>query len=213
MFAGPVFADDASVAAPKSAVCEKEAKTLLQSLGAKGPWFAVAATDDWQQILRSPTAMIGTWIEWRSKKDLVEIAQVSSENQKLWTWKLGHCSSAQPNTPHFKMLEGRSGLNDQDLRQLISQKKKALVYIWSPSASLSVKYMQVFKDEAARRGLAWTPVQSKDLASVDLVFRGGLMHFPTSFIVQDGKISKRIIGAMEKNTIGPFFDDYLREMK
>lgn len=103
--------------------------------------------------------------------------------------------------------------NDVKFGKLIEDKSNSLIYLWSPKMIYSVKYMDQFKQAAARFGLDFIPVLDPmvsdeelkktvgkkfkypivRMGSVEILMREMTVHYPSTLVVYKGVVADPFI--------------------
>lgn len=217
---------------PTIAFCEREVFNNLKAANSLGQWQVIPPAHPDSEVYRTPTKLIGQWIELKINKDFIDLVQFSDKEMTSWKFKKQNCKpTPEKESKPFIVLDPK-GFTDAELIKIVSDKKTTMIYIWDPAAFHSVDKYPIFKAEALKRKYnilsllapnadeKWATSQTKKrgldletrrLSSLELIMRGGNLHYPTTFFVHDGKISKRLVGGLEQNNVSRFFDRFTKD--
>lgn len=208
--------------------CQQEFSNQLLLRGSEENWVEQAPAMQGGKTFRTPTIMLGTWLE--ASVDAVgnpRLFQVDA-NQTLQIDFSDQCQAQLKPAPglDFKKLNPDSlsdWYDDKQLAKTLSSKRAGLIYVWSPDMVYSAKHYKWFRDVAREMNLEFVPLldprckltqvdkmsieygipSSKlKLNSVELYMRNVTVHFPTAIIFKGGKLHETlIVGAMPRTQI------------
>lgn len=211
--------------------CEPEIFNNLKEASSLGQWQVIPPAHPNSEVFRTPSKVIGKWIELKITKDAIDLVHFTDKGMNSWTFKKQNCKPTSAKEDRVFITLDSKGFTDDDLVKVFPSKKTTMIYIWDPAAFHSVDKYLVFKTEAIKRKydiislLAphadenWAAAEIKKksldlntrrLSSLELIMRGGNLHYPSVFFIQDGKISKRLVGGLEKANVSRFFDTFTK---
>ena len=164
-----------------------------------------AATD--ATLLHWATSTLGTWVvELRGAHD-VSLRRVADGHVTHVVWSTD-CVPSSSETPGPSL--GAERFTDTDLRRLVAEQPRGLLYVWSPHMPLSIEGvalarmlaegrglpLTVLLDPAANETLArsiaethgWPPTTTIVADSTELRFRDVLVHAPTLQAYAGGRL-------------------------
>lgn len=162
---------------------------------------------DGGMVLHWPTSTLGTWVvEVRGPRG-ASLRRVADGHLTEITWS-ADCVTSTIDTPRHGSAAER--FTDAELRRLVAEQSRGLLYVWSPHMPLSVDGVGVAQIVAKRRGLPLTilldpaanaalarsviarhgwPLDSAIVAdSTELRFRDVLVHAPTIQAYAGGRL-------------------------
>ncbi len=195
--------------------CASEMREVIKEWGAQENWQTRG-----DLIYYTPCVTFGDWvlIAKDKKNETIIKANEQTEIQIAFDNKCQRQMKVlQKKAPHFELL------NDQDLKKLVENKKKGIIYIWSRQMPLSIKGIaEITKaaKEAHLEIILITDTRSK-ISSLDkkilsnslvvdsfeLMMRNGSLHYPSVFAFQDGQIKNKVKFGYEKK------NGYLQDFK
>lgn len=214
----------ASLPSELSAIkCRFDIEKVVKAAGSKDKWFRTIDPASNVMSFRSPTSEIGRWIEVQSHPDPY-VFVFDNKKTKVKQFSGHNCTPLNVSDVRPLKIADIKGdkLTDKDIQKHAESKKKFLYYTWSPSMTYSVKEMHVFKKVAAKLGMEFVPVldpfesmknaqkvikdfnldiKARKIGSIELYMREGMNHYPSSFVMIDGKISRLLFGVMDEVTL------------
>ena len=201
--------------------CREAVESLVQEVGGHAQWTRglVAGTD---RAYRTP----GRWREWLEVRfgEKITANHFKAGQVRILEWDKSTCkrklvSGFQTLENFQKEFSSPRSFKDEDLKALLDSRKDYLIYLWSPGAVYSVDFMRDFAEQAKKEGLHFVPIlgdasfagalvqnaikksgvsqDSKVIASFELLLREGLVHFPSTYLISKGRISRTpITGVM-----------------
>lgn len=163
--------------------CGAAADSLARAWGQRGPWRNLSPYPVPRRA--APTDRIGVWLEeWRPESGGLELKRVTAATTDIARFGEQTCEytlSARERT--FGDADAGSWTDDS-LRALVTGGREGLIYVWSPRMPLSKLGIREAQRAAARLGVPLTVVVAEDfgvrpLASLDIVYRNGTVHYPT----------------------------------
>ncbi len=195
--------------------CESQIDEKLKELQSKNEWVRVVDSRPNHKTYRSPTNLLGEWVEVIAG-DSPAVYHITPKGIREFGWNLKNCeinkSTVFEEDKNYINISGPT-FTDADLKTLIDQKESAIVYTYSPRMAYSLKYMNELAEAAESLGFKFIPVlestyKTSDVtksfsnkkhykiqksASVEILMRQMLTHFPSSLIVYNGLILEPII--------------------
>ena len=214
--------------------CFLSATELIKDWYVSKEWIKRPIDFDGGNTYVSPTDKTGTWVEISFYPNkTIEMMRISHDAQLVISWKSENCepivrtvkldSSATP--------KKESLFTDNDLDQLLS-KKDVLIYAWSPHMPISYEGFAIAKNVAKKNDLAFLPLLDpeanekavekaaqkyklpkeslKRIQSIELVYRGMLLHFPTILLIRNGKFSSLYPGLPLNEQV---LDEFVKEFQ
>lgn len=218
---------------PQVDFCEPEIYKNLKDTNSLAQWNFIPPIHPDDKVYRTPTKQIGKWVELKIKKSEIIVIHFTANEAFSWSFSKQNCKPTQVKETKTMAELDAKGFNDKDLEKIITEKNKTMIYIWDPAAFHSVNSYLIYKTEAQKRGYKvlsllaptadekWANEEIKSkkldlnkqrLSSIELIMRGGNLHYPSVFFIKDGKISKRLMGGLEKNNISRFFDTFTKDL-
>lgn len=226
-----------------SFACKKQVEAKLQKFFPKdqpqwrkvlGPAYDVTA-------FRSPTENVGEWIEMHvPDKGTPDFTFVSAKANVYHSWNAKNCKAKEVKEKGFTFFTPEKNpqgelFTDKSLANLLAGNKKGLIYIWSPRMVYSVTEFRNFRDVAKKKGWEFIALldpqvsdsdakaaaskyqleyQGRRLASVDLYMREGLLHYPSVYVYNNGKLHPdRLIGVLTQKDLGDLAEQKMGELK
>jgi hypothetical protein len=145
--------------------CKSEVQTELTKLfvGKDPAWDRTADPSFDTQAFRTPMSKVGEWYELQiTEKGLPKLLFYSSAKTSTWTWNKT-CKAANtkgPGLEFFKPVAGSKSeaYGDADLAKLMSEKRTAMIYVWSPRMVYSVTEFTRVRALAEKRKMEFIPV-------------------------------------------------------
>lgn len=203
--------------------CRKQIEKVLTKVGSRDRW--VRTVDPQKNVFayRSRTRELAKWVEIQSFPNPY-LFIYETKKTRVYQWdKTGCTVMSDTDAPALNILSGKkNSFTDKSIEMLLAKDKRAMIYIWSPTMVYSMKEMHVFKKVAESSGLEFIPVIGsyssveeakkyfapykleipyQKLNSLELYMREGAIHFPSTFIVANKRISARIFGAMPEEEL------------
>ncbi len=195
--------------------CEAQIDEKLKELNSKNDWTRVVDSKPNHKTYRSPTNNVGEWVEIVAG-EMPSVYQVTPRGIREFGWNLKTCelnkATAFEIESTFINISGPT-FKDSDLKRIIEQKDRAIIYTFSPRMVYSIKYMDEMSDMAESLGYKFIPVleptykignlgrkfpnvknfKIQKAASVEIVMRQMLTHLPSSLVISNGHIMDPII--------------------
>lgn len=201
--------------------CEKQIDAKLKELGSSNKWTRVVDSKANHKTYRTPTKNFAQWIEIVAG-DQPEMYHISPQGIREFGWNMSNCEmnkSTLPNPDRNYINIKGDVYTDAHLKAQMDRKESILIYVFSPRMTYSVKYMDELANEAEELGLKFVPLVEPSVnlaeiqniiptktkykilrsASVEILMRQMLLHFPSSLVIHRGQImDPYIFGAMPK---------------
>jgi thiol-disulfide isomerase/thioredoxin len=199
--------------------CRDQIEKVIKKAGSKDKW--VRTVDPQQGILsfRTPTKTFAKWVEVQTFDNPYVFV---FENSKTRVHQFDKKTCLPLNDSDVKPLSflktKKEGFTDKQFQALVESDKPSLVYVWSPTMVYSMREMHVFQQVAKELGVAFVPVLHFDDSaanakqviseaykqnievvknnSLELYMREADVHFPTSYVAGNGRVSKQIFGVL-----------------
>jgi hypothetical protein len=237
--------------------CKAEVQKELEKVfsGKNPEWERTVDPSFDTQAFRTSTVKTGEWYELQiAEKDTPKLFFYSAAKSSVSSWNKT-CKAATTNKPGLELFKA-AGMDkseiysDAELAKLMSDKRTALIYVWSPRMVYSVTEFTRMRALAEKRKMEFVPVLDplvdvsearaaikkagidfkirsannlrepssiamyKRMNSVDLYMRNATLHFPTVFLVANGKMhSHRIVGVMTNDGMNASLDEMMGELK
>lgn len=204
--------------------CRTEIEKFLKKQGSKDQWRRTVDPEEGVMAFSSPTDTIGRWVEIQTFEN-PHVYAYDAQKTVVREWGVKNCELVNSSdTKPMSILKGKNVFNDEKLKSVVESGKKSLIYVWSPTMVYSLQNMEVFKKMAKEMELEFIPVldpnqnvenaqkvlsqfqpdlKAEKHRSLEILMREGAAHFPSSFLVHNGKISKRIFGAWTAEKLAP----------
>lgn len=206
-----VFANDFNEAV-KNLKCKTNAFKVLDKLSTNYEWRKIIKTNAFE-VYRSPLGKIGNWVELIIGEK-TELRKIANGKILLFSWNGSECIETKNDlgvVTAFENVPYKNSFTDSHLNKLLSKRKKYFLYVWSPGMVYSGKRHNQFKRVAERMGYTFVSLAdenfSKDIIrgnakannitdqfqgfhSFDLLMREAGLHYPVSFIIESGKITR-----------------------
>ncbi|MBL7555335.1 MAG: hypothetical protein JNM24_05895 [Bdellovibrionaceae bacterium] len=190
--------------------CKENVLKALGKLSQNYQWRHILKTKEYE-IFRSPLGKVGSWVEFRSG-ERPELQHIENGKMLRYTWSKRDCSEAKEDlgtVTAFSNAPFKNSFTDTQLEKLLSQNKKYFLYLWSPAMLYSSKTHNQFKHVAEQMGYTFVSLvderppkesikndtkvfgitdQYQGFHSFDLLMREAGLHYPVSFIIENGKI-------------------------
>jgi hypothetical protein len=174
----------------------------------------------------APTDSVGVWLErWELANGDVALRRVSAAETIVT--EVQHTGCAISTVSHKRRFASPSPeeFGDEDLSRLLRSTASGMIYIWSPRMPLAVRGIAEARAAARELGIAFTalatdaanedtssrhapPSGTRLLESVDLVYRGATLHYPSAIFYRNGAIDPRTIpGYKDRSTYASLFRD------
>lgn len=125
--------------------CRDAVINEIQKMGATREWSQMGAREiDGSRRFFTPTNVIGVWVEARvfMNKE-VELRRITANFTETRSFDLKACQakvSAQKQARFFEQaLRPEMSFTDRDLRQLLADQDRGIIYIWSPHMPYSYR--------------------------------------------------------------------------
>jgi hypothetical protein len=195
--------------------CEAQIDEKLKELHSKNEWVQIVDSRPSHKTYRSSTSVLGEWVEVIAG-DSPSVYHVTPKGIREFGWNLKTCeinkSTVFEQDKKYINLSGPV-FTDADLKKLVDQKESAIVYTYSPRMAYSVKYMDDLSEAAEALGFKFIPVlestykigelnkifpnkrrfKVQKSASVEILMRQMLTHYPSSLVVNQGLLLDPII--------------------
>lgn len=198
--------------------CSNEIEKVLTKLESTDKWVETVNPQQGVLAFRSPTKKLAKWVEIQSFENPY-LFYFETDKTKVMQWDSKTCATIvnSESKPLEFLRKHSSNFTDENLQSLIEAKKLSMIYIWSPTMAYSMSEMGVFRKVAETMEINFVPVldfyddpaTSKKLLSgykqdikiqkfqsLELYMREGTIHFPSTYIVGKGKISRKIQGVL-----------------
>ncbi|MBH47181.1 MAG: hypothetical protein CME71_03320 [Halobacteriovorax sp.] len=193
-------------------MCANKVEEKVKSLKVDSRWVRFIAGEPGSFAYRAPIE-VGLWAEVIVTKKSVTVSKMTEMNAVSYQFETEDCVpqiaiQAAPKDA----IPATTDLGDVKLKKIVESGKSGIIYIWSPSMTLSPKgYHHVaaaakkfgvelhsFVDPSANEKMVEIAVKKARLPasittpmqSFDLTMRGATLHYPATFIFKDGKISR-----------------------
>lgn len=177
----------------------------------------------------APSDQFGRWVEIQTFKDTyLHIFELSKTHTFQYSHKnCKYIYNSDMPALDFLKKKTQNTFTDDEFEKIVNKNEFSLIYAWSPTMIYSMSEMHIFQQACKKLGLKFIPVldytqsiedaknqlskYKKDIAirhykSIELEMRGGLTHFPVSYVVGKKIISQKIFGAFTSDLLD-------REMK
>jgi hypothetical protein len=184
---------------------------------------------DGAKTFAAPTEVIGVWAQVSFyPNETVEAVRLSPDATVRISWQQPGCVPKAETTPREAAPKG--SFTDKDLEALLTSKRPTLIYVWSPMMPISVMNLGEAEKEAKQLGLDFLPLldptapdgavkelmrdgkinpaATRRLASIELVQRDAIIHFPTTLSASRGRLSPIYPGMWEQPA---YLEKFLRE--
>lgn len=211
---------------PKISFCKSEVTRFLKETAPQPQWRKVLAAQSETAAYRTPLGDIGEWIEIQIGSN-IEVTQIKNGDFRTVTWSKENCKPKESPYAKFRAFSDSSQqdlFSDSQLKNLLKSKKSYLIYLWSPGMLYSAKYHNDFSQAAKKLGLSFVSVADNNypqiaidgakkknnikiktytLNSIDLLMREATSHYPMSYLIQNGKLSRfPVIGVYSEGLEG-----------
>ncbi len=201
--------------------CEKQITEKLTELKSNEAWIRISDTKAGHKTFRSTTQVFGEWVEVVIGKSPT-LYLVTPKGIKEFSWNTQTCdmsvSSAFEIDSNYINVSGPA-FTDVDLKSFLDKKENVIIYTYSPKMTYSIKYMEKMSEVAKKLGYKFIPILDPTIkieeaaplvpkklnikvqksASVEILMRQMLTHFPASLVLHNGKIlDPFIFGVMSK---------------
>lgn len=219
--------------------CAPQVRVLLDRWGASGPWGRVIGRSPGERIFRSPTRELGKWVEVIERPQSSRVILFNSEQRV----RVEFASACAPQARVEKLevtadadrwhgrteVAGFPILRDPDLKRLLQESKRGVVYLWTPHKYISVDGLREALKASRKAGVPLIPVveptsdpeavrrEAKALGlapekvffldSMDLQYRNFRIHHPSLIVFNEGRWSSQVRRGHEKADI---IEEYLR---
>ncbi len=233
IFSSAAYASDFSQTLTQNP-CAKQASQVLTQWKVQDHWSRAVGHKPNEQIFRAPTQAVGKWVEVAFNGSDVAL-RLFNEKAVLTTTFDKHCQSTAGLAAH-KVKSSLSEkqrtykvMHDQEIANLLEQKKSGVIFLWSPHKQISVEglkqILQAGKDtkvpvypvvdsdsdpKAVDRVVKELKLAKKDiyfLDSFDLQYRGFRLHHPSLIVFNDGKFTSQVRRGYEDAFV---YKDYLK---
>lgn len=198
--------------AVKNLNCKANTLKVLNKLSTKYQWRKIIMTNEYE-IFRSPLGKVGNWIELIVGKK-TELRRITNGKILLLTWSGSNCVETKKDlgvVTGFENVPYKNSFTDAHLNKLLSKRKKYFLYVWSPGMVYSGKRHNQFKQVAEQMGYTFVSLVDENFSrdvvrgnakannitdqfqgfhSFDLLMREAGLHYPVSFILEKGKITR-----------------------
>lgn len=145
--------------------CKSEVQMELAKIfaGNAPVWERTADPSFDTQAFRAPMAKVGEWYELQiTEKEMPKLLFYSSAKMSTWSWNKT-CKAANTKGPGLEFFKASAGskseiYTDADLAKLMSEKKTAMIYMWSPRMVYSVTEFTRVRALAEKRKMEFIPV-------------------------------------------------------
>ena len=199
--------------------CHEEVQATLERWGVTGPWFPELDLADGTKVRRSPTRVLGTWVELRLLPDgRSEALRITASMTARVGWSTDCTASLSLKNYEYDEKILSKNYSDRSLGETLKKSKQGLLYAWSPQMPLSERSYASLKKVASELKLPLTLILDPNASlkqaevfarknkipkeglktdqSLELLYRGMGEHYPALAVYADGKL------------IGPVFPGY-----
>lgn len=215
--------------------CGKEINSILKKNGAKDEWTRTVDPQPGVRAYRTPTKEFAKWVEVQSFADPY-VFIFDTKKSKIYQFDKKSCAPLMnvEGKPLEVVQTKKAPFTDSDLKSLVESEDFSLVYVWSPVMTYSMTEMGVFINIAKELNVKFVPVldynfKSEDAdkylaphvtgvkiqrgKSLELYMREANIHFPSSYIVGNNRISPRIFGVLTPDLLRERVLDELAALK
>jgi len=211
--------------------CRSQMEKVLKEAGSLDQWTKTVDPAPGVMSFRSPTNELGRWVEVQSHPSPY-VFVFEQKQTKVRQFDGKDCKGlVVSQTKPLNVLNVKGAkITDADVSKFTKNPNGTMVYVWSPSMTYSMQEMGVFQKVAKEMNLTFVPVldpqadfkvaekmkkiykfdfELKKAASLELHMREATIHFPTTYVMKGGHISKLIFGAMDAKTLKNTINDEL----
>ncbi|MEP6780919.1 MAG: hypothetical protein ABJC26_13575 [Gemmatimonadaceae bacterium] len=175
----------------------------------------------------TPTDSVGVWLErWTMDDGSVEMRRVTVLRTDVAKIDANRCEMTEAiHNRTYNADAMKNAFTDAALDSLIHRNDRGMVYVWSPGMPLSVKGLTEAKATAAKLGIAFTAivaeaaandiaatiakVDTRDMQSLELVYRNATIHYPSVLFYANHKIVDGVIpGYRNRDTYTTFAKEW-----
>lgn len=189
--------------------CAAEIEAIEIRWNAVGPWRLLSPYP--VRRYASPTESIGVWLERWSADEVTELRRVSVHETLVATFNEDEC---RPKTyiirRRYDPAVMRASFSDEMLRSVVRSNSAGIIYVWSPGMPLSVDGLKEARAAAEAMDIAFTAVVAdadgvplngsrlkadgtRPMESLELVYRGGTLHYPAVVLYRGGTMLDGVI--------------------
>lgn len=218
-----LFSRAADFEKPSLHLCTKKINSELLHFKSKNEWVEVAPIKLGTRLFRSPTKDFGRWVQLQTGSDGYRLMSATSKMNETITLD----ADCKKTIQRFNAKRvPASQFRDQDILKIKNSMRPSMIYVWSPGMVYSVRSSDIFAQAAkdlkmnfvsvldnsadenyARATLKHYNVKNLSLkknASLELLMRETLVHFPSVLIVERGQVSRKPI-------VGVYTSEKLKE--
>lgn len=215
----------------KSYVCQKNINQYSETWKSEGDWTK-RVTDDATNSLVKKTARFGHWIVLdRGEKS--EVISLVSPTEIMRVEFDSKCQEKMSLLP-IKKTVSTNEFSDAELLHTLATNRQGIIALWSPNMNHSynaiTRWQKISKElklpvtfvmdpkastKTALAGLKKRKINLNEpirkLASLDIIYRNGLVHFPNFYLYKNGEIVTNVIpGVMGETHYKKVIQAYLK---
>lgn len=176
--------------------CKVEVQKELekQFAGHAPTWERTADPSFDTQAFRAQSGKVGEWYELQiPEKENPKLIQYSSAKTTEWSWKK-NCKVSSKKSRGLEFFKSTASakaesFNDSDMAKILTEKKAAMIYVWSPRMVYSVSEFTRMRALAEKRKMEFIPVldpMADSQEARDAMKKGGVdLQFKTASLQRE----------------------------